>query len=154
MVAPSAWRTQTSRLLGSTILGRMGASAWSFVAVAFGSAVGGVLRHGLTEAMLRWTGPGFPWGTLAVNLIGCVAIGVCSALVAVGWPVAWGPVGRLGIVTGVLGGFTTFSAFAVQTTGLVATQRTSQAIGYVAASVGLGLAACWCGAWTAERLVR
>lgn len=132
----------------------MGLSGWSLVAIAVGSAAGGVLRHLLTEAMLRFAGPGFPWGTLVVNVTGSLAVGVCSTLVAVGWPVAWGPVGRLGLVTGVLGGFTTFSAFAVQTTGLVATQRTTQAVGYVAASVGLGLAACWLGAWAAERVVR
>lgn len=132
----------------------MGTSVWSLVAVAVGSAAGGLLRHLLTEGMLRLTGPGFPWGTLVVNVSGSFTIGVCSTLIAMGWPAAWGPAGRLGIVTGVLGGFTTFSAFAVQTTGLVGAQRTSQAIAYVAASVGLGLAACWLGASVSERLVR
>lgn len=132
----------------------MGVSAWSLVAVAVGSAGGGLLRHLLTEGMLRLTGPGFPWGTLIVNVSGSLGIGVCSALIAAGWPVAWGPAARLGVVTGVLGGFTTFSAFAVQTTGLVGAQRATQAVAYVAASLFCGLSACWLGAWAGERLVR
>lgn len=127
---------------------------WSLVAVALGSAGGGLLRHLLTEGMLRMTGPGFPWGTLAVNVTGSLAIGVCSAFIGAGWPVVWGPAARLGVVTGVLGGFTTFSAFAVQTTGLVGAQRSTQAVAYVVASVVLGLAACWCGSWLGGRLVR
>lgn len=124
------------------------------MAVALGSAGGGLLRHLLTEGMLRMTGPGFPWGTLVVNVSGSLGIGLCSALIAAGWPVAWGPAARLGLVSGVLGGFTTFSAFAVQATGLFDAERTTQAVLYVAVSVALGLAACWLGAWAGERLVR
>lgn len=132
----------------------MGASGWTLAAVTIGSALGGVLRHLLTEGLLRLTGPGFPWGTLVVNLSGSLAIGVCSVLIAAGWPLSWGPAGRLGVVTGVLGGFTTFSAFAVQATGLAGAQRMGQAVAYVSASVILGLAACLLGAWLAERLIR
>lgn len=132
----------------------MALSPWSIFAVAVGSAAGGVLRHLLTELMLRVVGPAFPWGTLLVNVSGSWAIGVCSALIAAGWPAGWGPVVRLGIVTGVLGGFTTFSAFAVQTTGLAGAQRGSAAAAYVAASLVLGLAACWLGESTVARALR
>lgn len=132
----------------------MGVSAWSVLAVATGSALGGVFRHLLTEGVLRLTGPGFPWGTLVVNVTGSLAIGACSVLIAAGWPVAWGPAGRLGLVTGVLGGFTTFSAFAIQTTGLAGAHRYGQAVAYVGTSVGLGLGACWLGARVMERWIR
>ena len=68
---------------------------------------------------------GWPWATLAVNLVGCVAIGIAARRLRVG-TVAWAFV-----VTGVLGGFTTFSSFAVEVDQLIDADRAGVALGYV-----------------------
>lgn len=106
--------------------------------VALGGAVGAVLRHLTGLAALRLLGPGFPWGTLAVNILGGFAMGVLAATVArLGPP---GEMWRLLLGTGVLGGFTTFSAFSLETAlmierGALATAGV-YAIGSVALAVG------------------
>lgn len=120
-------------------------TTWTILAaVAVGSAAGGVARHLLTEAVVRLAGQGFPWGTLLVNVSGSLAIGVLTALAAAAMP-AWPVVWRHAAVTGVLGGFTTFSTFSVQTITLLQQGQWLAAAFNVALSVGLGLAACWAG---------
>jgi CrcB protein len=107
---------------------------WLFV----GGGLGAVARFGLGALVLARTGEGFPWGTLVVNWSGCLAIGVLAAwLAATPHP----PALRLFLVTGVLGGFTTFSAFGLETVELVASGASAQALLYVAGSVLGGLAA-------------
>jgi CrcB protein len=101
--------------------------------VAAGGALGSVLRYLVSLAALGWLGAGFPWGTLAVNLLGSAAIGLLAGL-GIGGPA------RLFLVTGLLGGFTTFSAFSLET-ALLWERAPGLAAAYVAASVGLGLAA-------------
>lgn len=106
--------------------------------VAAGGAAGSVLRYLVSLLALEWLGGGFPWGTLAVNVIGSGAIGVLGGLGVQGEL-------RLLLVTGLLGGFTTFSAFSLET-GILAERHAGLAALYVAASLGLGLAAfflCW-----------
>lgn len=106
--------------------------------VAAGGAAGSVLRYLVSLLALEWLGGGFPWGTLAVNVIGSGAIGVLGGLGVQGEM-------RLLLVTGLLGGFTTFSAFSLET-GILAERHAGLAALYVAASLGLGLAAfflCW-----------
>jgi fluoride exporter len=98
--------------------------------VAIGGAIGAVLRH-LTGLALS-----FPFGTLAVNVVGSFAIGVLWVGLADRGP--WSPL----LVTGILGGFTTFSAFSLDTLRLVEAGRASAAGIYVLASVALSLAAC------------
>jgi len=114
-------------------------------AVAAGSAAGGVARPLLTEVVVRIAGPGFPWGTLFVNVSGSLGIGLLTALAGTtmlaGWPTIW----RQATITGVLGGFTTFSAFSVQTTTLLQQGQWLTAAINVCLSVGLGIAACWAG---------
>lgn len=113
-------------------------------AVAIGSAAGGVARHLLTELVVRLTGPGLPWGTLFVNVSGSLCIGLLTALAGTtlaGWPAIW----RHATITGVLGGFTTFSAFSVQTMVLLQQGQWLAAVFNVCLSVGLGIAACWVG---------
>ena len=97
-----------------------------FLLVAGGSALGGVLRYG-TNLMLARVG-GFPWATLAVNYVGSFVIG----WVAAGNPSAQA---RLLLMTGVCGGFTTFSAFSLDAVGLVRDGQAAKAVAYVAASV-------------------
>ena len=89
-------------------------------------------RFALGAWFLARGGEGFPWGTLAVNWLGCLAIGGLAAALAA-TPQA--PVLRLFLVTGVLGGFTTFSAFGLETFELLADGEGSQALLYVAGSV-------------------
>jgi CrcB protein len=109
------------------------------LAVVFvGAGIGGVLRYGVGR-WLPTAEPGFPWATLLVNVAGCLVIGL------IGW--TWGREEwvRLGLMVGVLGGFTTFSAFGRETVMLMEAGRWGVGVAYVMASVGLGLAAVWAG---------
>ncbi len=105
-----------------------------------GSALGGVARWALNAAIETRTGPSFPWGTLTVNVLGGIAIGLCAALVVDRDSARWSL-----LVTGMLGGFTTFSAFSLQSLELLQTQRFAAAAAYVAASVIACVLACWAG---------
>jgi CrcB protein len=85
----------------------------NYLIVFLGAGIGGALRHGVNVAALRLVGAGFPWGTLAINVAGSFAMGVIAEYFALksGLPQHW----RLFLTTGVLGGFTTFSAFSLET---------------------------------------
>ena len=98
--------------------------------VALGGAIGAVLRY-LTGLALA-----FPYGTLAVNIVGSFAIGVLWIAMAERGP--WSAL----LITGILGGFTTFSAFSLDTLRLVEGGRAPLAALYVLASVTLSLGAC------------
>jgi len=119
-----------------------------FLLVFLGGGLGAGLRYGAALLVAgRGTGLGpeaaaFPWATLAVNLVGSFLIGVLAGLLA-GRETA-----RLVLVTGLLGGFTTFSAFSLDTLTLLGSGRAGFALGYVAASVVGGLALAWLGAQT------
>lgn len=108
-------------------------NATHLLLVAAGGAAGSVLRHLVSMLAVTQFGVGFPWGTLAVNVLGSAAIGVAAGLGLQGEA-------RLLVVTGFLGGFTTFSAFSLET-GALLERAPALAIGYVAASVLLGLGA-------------
>lgn len=103
------------------------------VLVAVGGVLGALARYGVSLALPAGD---WPWATLAVNLAGSLAIGLLIPRLGSG---AWRPF----LVTGVLGGFTTFSALAVETTSLVDGGRAPLALAYVAVTVvgGLALAA-------------
>jgi CrcB protein len=107
--------------------------------VALGGAVGSVARYGVGVALARWLGLAFPWGTLAVNVIGGLAMGLLAARVAPDNESA-----RLLIGTGLLGGFTTFSAFSLETVRLMEQQPVLAAL-YALASLVLSVGACWMG---------
>jgi CrcB protein len=107
--------------------------------VALGGAVGAVARYGVGLGAARWFGLAFPWGTLIVNVSGGLAMGLLAA--------RFGPeqeAVRLALGVGVLGGFTTFSAFSLETVRLMEHQP-GLAMLYVAASVILSVGACWAG---------
>jgi len=112
----------------------------SFLTVALGGAIGASARHGLGMITLRIFGPGFPIGTLLANVIGGVLMGLL-----VGWLVREMPSNantiRLFAGVGVLGGFTTFSAFSLDAMRMLETKAYSVFIGYVGASVILSIAA-------------
>jgi fluoride exporter len=112
--------------------------------VGLGGFVGSVARYKLGGWLLHQTAQGrFPYGTFAVNVVGCLVAGVLAGLVERHG--LFSAEARLFLFTGLLGGFTTFSAFGLETTFLLRRGETWTAAGYVGASVLLGLAACWLG---------
>jgi len=115
--------------------------------VALGGGAGSLARYLVGAWVGGWTAATapqrFPYGTLAVNLLGCLAIGVLAALAErQPW---FGPGARLFLLTGVLGGFTTFSAFGLDAVDLLRRGEVLLAAVYAGASVLLGLAAVWLG---------
>ena len=103
--------------------------------VALGGAIGAALRHLVQTGATRLLGGGFPWGTLAVNVAGSFLMGALFAAATQGS-------GRLSpfLAAGLLGGFTTFSAFSIDAMALYARGQTGLAGLYVAGSVALSLA--------------
>lgn len=108
------------------------------LAVAAGGAVGAVGRYLAMSGIGHGLGAGFPWGTLAVNVLGCFAMGVLVEANALAW--SPGPTVRAALAVGVLGAFTTFSAFSLDVVVLAERGRWIAAGGYVAASVALSVA--------------
>ena len=107
--------------------------------VMLGGAIGAAARYHLGGATLRAFGPAFPWDTLIANVSGGLLMGVLMA--RVGDNTAW----RLFLGVGVLGGFTTFSAFSFETIALVERGAAPTAIAYILASVLGALVALWAG---------
>jgi CrcB protein len=118
---------------------------WTRLAiVALGGAIGAVARYVIAGAVQRMTSPYFPYGTLAVNVVGCAAVGVVVGL-ALDRPSAIGPGLRLFLVIGVCGGFTTFSAFGYETLELLRADQFLSAFLNVGANLLAGVAAVWAG---------
>ena len=115
----------------------------SYLIVALGSAVGGALRHGVNVASARLLGTGWPYGTFIVNVVGSFAIGAIVAYFALRGHLtsAW----LLFLTTGVLGGFTTFSAFSLDVVLVYERGHVGLAALYVAGSVTVSVAAALLG---------
>ena len=112
------------------------------LAIGFGSFLGGISRYLLTIFVQNKFLSVFPYGTLAVNIIGCFLIGIVYGLSARGnINIEW----RLFLATGFLGGFTTFSSFSNDTVSLLRDAQYWQAFSYVALSVIVGLVATFGG---------
>jgi fluoride exporter len=112
----------------------------TFLQVALGGAIGSALRFGLGLALLRLAPPGFPVAILTVNVLGSFLMGLCFVWMAERGLSGWQPF----VMTGILGGFTTFSAFSLETVSLIEKGQVGAAVLYVGLSVGLsvgGLAA-------------
>lgn len=103
--------------------------------VFLGAGLGGVLRHGVNLAALR-LGATFPWGTLGINVAGSVLMGIVA-----GWMALRGgaPQARLFLATGVLGGFTTYSTFSLETVTLIERGAWGAALAYVLVSLLAGI---------------
>ena len=112
-----------------------------YVLVALGGALGSVARAVGSLWGVRLTGPGFPWGTVAINVGGSFVIGALATLLGPSLRAAWAGDARAFLMVGVCGGFTTFSSFSLQTVELARQGRTVAAVGNVAMSVGLCLVA-------------
>jgi CrcB protein len=125
------------------VCGMGGASTW--LAVAAGGALGSVARFWLAAAIAVLTGPRFPWGTLLINVLGSFVIGLVAGYTLTPARVAMHPDVRVFLMVGVCGGFTTFSAFSLQTLELMQGGDLLPAGGYVLGSVVLCLAATWGG---------
>ena len=114
-----------------------------YLIVFLGAGIGGALRHGVNVASSRAFGLGFPVGTMTVNIVGSFLMGALA-----GW-FAFRPGTdqhlRLFLTTGILGGFTTFSAFSLDSALLIERHDYALAAGYVAGSVGLSIAALFIG---------
>jgi fluoride exporter len=111
----------------------------ALLSVAAGGALGSVARYIVVAQMARWLGLAFPWGTLAVNIAGGLAIGILAEAMALKWSVS--PEVRLFLITGILGGFTTFSAFSLEVVQLAQRGAVWPALLYVVASVVLSIGA-------------
>lgn len=112
----------------------------SFLTVALGGAIGASLRHGLGLVTLRLFGPGFPVGTLFANVLGGLLMGLLMGWLLKNMPEN-GQTIRLFVGVGILGGFTTFSAFSLDALRMVETKNYGLFVGYVGASVILSIAA-------------
>lgn len=117
--------------------------------VAVGGMAGAWARHGI-ELLLPWESSGWPWGIFLVNMLGCLAIGVATGVLAdararnVRVPAWWRPL----VVTGFLGGFTTFSTYILEVVVLVESGEMSAlatAVSYLVGSVAIGVLAVWLG---------
>ena len=108
-----------------------------FLIVFLGAGLGGMARHGVNVLALRLLGSAFPFGTLAVNVLGSLVMGLL-----VGWFAHRGDPGlpwRLFLTTGILGGFTTFSTFSLDAAALLERGQAGLAALYILLSVGAGL---------------
>lgn len=113
----------------------------AYLLVAVGSGLGGAARLFVSTVVGRAAGTGFPWGTLAVNVLGCLLVGALGALFEPASPLHVRQDLRVLLIVGVLGGFTTFSAFSLEALLLVQRGAPLAAAAYVAASLVLCLAA-------------
>ena len=118
--------------------------------ICLAGAAGTAARHGLTVLAARQFGASFPYGTVAVNLAGCFAI---SAVMHVALSWGWAASVRAALVTGFLGGFTTYSAFNYETLRLLQTGATLAAAANVSITLVGGLLSGWLGLLTARLLI-
>jgi CrcB protein len=123
----------------------LGQGLVTYLWIALGGAVGTIARYGAYGVAQRAFGEAFPWGTLLVNVSGSFVIGIFMALAGPGgrWPVS--PDARLFVTVGICGGYTTFSTFSLQTLNLARGGDYGAALGNIAGSVVLCLAAVWLG---------
>ena len=126
----------------------------AYLWVALGSALGGAARFWASGAVAARFGETFPWGTLVVNVAGSFAIGLVATLTAPDGRLLVGPHARQFVMLGVLGGFTTFSSFSLQTLALLRDGEWGRALANAVLSVVLCLVAVWLGHAAAAGLNR
>ena len=113
------------------------------LAVAFGGALGALGRHLISGQVMRWMGSGFPWGTMTVNILGSFILGVLVEYMALRWSATLEMRGFL--VVGVLGGFTSFSAFSLDVVLLLERGSLGPAFAYIAGNLLLSVCGLFAG---------
>lgn len=121
-----------------------------YVLVFVGGGLGAMLRHGVNVGVARWLGTGFPWNTFLINITGSLVMGLIAGWFALkaGASQEW----RLFLTTGILGGYTTFSAFSLDTAVLYERGEIASAAFYVLGSVALSIAGLFIGLWIIRHL--
>jgi CrcB protein len=114
----------------------------AFAAVALGGAIGSMLRYAIALVMVEKLGPGFPWHTALINVVGSLCIGLVAAYLQSGVGIA--PYVGVFLTVGILGGFTTFSTFSFDTATLLS-ESPALAVAYCVGSVLLGVLAALAG---------
>lgn len=120
------------------------------VLIAGGGALGALLRYAVSGLALRWLGAGFPWGTLCANLLGCFLIGLLWVLAE---RAALHPQANPFLFTGLLGAFTTFSTYSLESINLLRDGEVARGLLNIAMSNGLGLLAVLAGFACAQWLI-
>ena len=122
------------------------------VMIGIGGFIGAVLRYLTSDLVQRLSGSGFPYGTLAVNALGCLVIGFLAVLAEERG--IFTPEARALVFVGVLGAFTTFSTFSYETSSLLRSGQALPALLNIGVQIGLGLVAVWTGMQLALRFFR
>ena len=120
------------------------------LAVAAGGALGSVARYLVGIGAAKWLSPGFPWGTLIVNVLGSFLIGVLAEAFALKWDASQAT--RAFLIVGICGGFTTFSTFSLDFV-VLADRNAMPAFLYALASVGLSIGGLYAGLQLARTLL-
>jgi fluoride exporter len=115
----------------------------AYLWVALGGALGSVARYGCSGIAARWLGLGFPYGTMFVNVSGSFMIGVLGTLALGGGRALASTDARAFLIVGLLGGFTTFSSFSLETLNLAR----AGSLGAAAANIALSLVLCLIAVW-------
>ena len=116
----------------------------ALAAIFVGGGIGSVLRYGVTLLVTQRFGPGFPWATFAINIVGSLIIGIVFELSQTR-TLGVTPLVRIFLMTGVLGGFTTFSTFSLDIVTLASERAFLLAFAYGAGSVIVGFVAAYAG---------
>jgi len=122
-----------------------------YFAIAVGGSLGAMSRYWVSMTTYQWLGQNFPHGTLAVNLLGSVAMGFLSVLIVQRFQVS--DEIRIGLLAGFLGSFTTFSTFALDTLQLATSEAVFKAVLYVLLSVVLCILGVWAGLAAAKQMI-
>ncbi|MDE2385657.1 MAG: fluoride efflux transporter CrcB [Alphaproteobacteria bacterium] len=122
----------------------------NYLIVFLGGGLGAAARYGMNIGVARVAGSAFPWHTMVINITGCFIMGALTELMAPRLNISNEM--RLFLTTGILGGYTTFSAFALDFALLMERRDAAGAAAYVLASVGLSLIACFIGLWLVRTL--
>jgi fluoride exporter len=126
----------------------------TYLVIGIGSALGGLARYGCGLVAVALWGALFPWGTIIINLVGSFVIGGFATLTGPDGRVYVSPLGRQFVMVGLCGGYTTFSAFSLETLDLLQRGRPLAAAANIALSLLFGLSAVWLGHVIAQRVNR
>ncbi|MCP4390521.1 MAG: fluoride efflux transporter CrcB [Gammaproteobacteria bacterium] len=122
-----------------------------YIAIAVGGSLGAVSRYWVSSTTYQWLGQGFPYGTLAVNLLGSLVMGFLSVLLVHRFHVS--DEIRVGLLAGFLGSFTTFSTFAMDALHLAGNEAIVKAIVYILLSVLFCILGAWAGLVAAKQMI-